>query len=128
MTSYVVDSCAWIALLDGTATGARVEKLLEASEESWTPTPVLAEVISKAVRRGKDSAVAWEAIRAWSLVAPLDAETARAAGGLHATYRARVRDFALTDAVVLAFARKLSARILTGDPHFRGMKGVEFLA
>jgi predicted nucleic acid-binding protein len=127
MTRYVVDSYAWVEYLDGSPKGARVEELLARAEELWTPTSVVAEVTSKVVRGGKDPAVAWQALRAWSTVLPLDAETARAAGGLHAAYRVKVRDFALTDAIVLAVSRKLTAKVLTGDPHFRGMKGVEFL-
>jgi len=127
MTRYVVDSYAWVEYLEGTPQGARVEQLLTRAEETWTPTPVLAEVTSKAIRSGRDPATAWQALRAWSTILPLDAETARAAGGLHAAYRAKVRDFALTDAVVLAVSRRLTARIITGDPHFRGMRGVEFL-
>lgn len=128
MTRYVVDSYAWVEYLEGSPRGARVEQLLTRAEDTWTPTPVLAEVTSKVVRSGKDPAIAWQALRAWSTILPLDAETARAAGGLHAAYRAKIRDFALTDAIVLAVSRKLMAKVLTGDPHFRGMKGVEFLA
>ncbi len=126
MNRFIVDSYAWIEYLNGSPKGAHVEELLE-DAEAWTPTPVVAEVTSKVLRSGGDAGIAWQAMRAWSIVLPLDAETARAAGALHATYRARVPDFALTDAVVLAFARKLNAKVLTGDPHFRGMRGVEFL-
>ena len=127
MTRYVVDSYAWIEYLEGSASGARVEQMLGQAEDRWTPTPVLAEVTSKVVRSGKDPAIAWQALRAWSTILPLDAETARSAGGLHAAYRSKIRDFDLTDAVVLAVSRKRAAKVLTGDPHFSGMKGVEFL-
>lgn len=128
MTSWIVDSYAWVEYLDGSPLGRRVGDLLEAAEEAFTPTPVVAEVTSKAVRSGRDPEVAWKAMRSWSVVLPLDAESARAAGALHAMYRKRVPDFAMTDAVLVVFARKRRARIVTGDPHFRGMKGVEFLA
>ncbi len=127
MTRYVVDSYAWVEYLEGTAKGATVERLLEAAGASYTPTPVVAEVTSKAIRTGTDPGIAWQAIRSWSQVLPLDAETARAGGALHAQQRKRTPDFALTDAIVLAFARKLNAAVLTGDPHFRGMRGVQFL-
>jgi predicted nucleic acid-binding protein len=127
MTRYVVDSYAWVEYLGGSSQGARVEQFLTRAEDAWTPTLVLAEVTSKVVRSGKDPAIAWQALRAWSTILPLDAETARAAGGLHAAYRVKIRDFALADAIVLTVSRKLRAKVLTGDPHFRGIKGVEFL-
>ncbi len=128
MTRYVVDSFAWVEYLEGSELGAETETLLEEGEAAFTPTPVVAEVTSKALRAGKDAGVAWQVMRTWSQVLPLDAETARAAGSLHAQQRRRVADFAMTDAVVLAFARKLDATVLTGDPHFRGLRGVRFLA
>ena len=127
MTRLIIDSYAWIEYLEGSSKGSRVQDRLEEVDDAYTPTPVLAEVVSKVLRAGRDAAMAWQALRAWSQVLPLDAETARAAGGLHAEYRRRISDFALTDAVVLAFSRKLGATILTGDPHFRGIRGVEFL-
>lgn len=128
MTRYVVDSFAWIEYLEGSDLGAETEAILEDGDAAFTPTPVVAEVTSKALRAGKDANVAWQVMRTWSQVLPLDAETARAAGALHAQQRRRVPDFALTDAVVLAFARKLDATVVTGDPHFRGLRGVRFLA
>ena len=127
MTRIVVDSYAWVEYLEGSAKGGRVASLLESAEEAYTPTPVVAEVTSKALRAGRNQDLAWQAMRAWSIVLPLDAETARAAGALHALHRRKSPDFAMTDAVVLAVARKLDGRIVTGDPHFRGLKGVDFL-
>jgi predicted nucleic acid-binding protein len=32
------------------------------------------------------------------------------------------RDFGLADAYVLVTARRLRSKVLTGDPHFRGVK------
>ncbi|MGQ0797904.1 MAG: PIN domain-containing protein [Methanobacteriota archaeon] len=127
MTSYVIDSYAWIEYLDGTDRGARVARILEGRLERYTPTPVVAEVTSKALRTGRDAGVAWAAMKTLSIVLPLDAEAARSTGALHATYRKRISDFSLTDAVLLAFARRLDARILTGDPHFQGMRGIDFI-
>ena len=57
MSRYVVDSYAWVEYLGGSPKGSRVEELLGGAEESWTPTPVLAEVTSKVVRSGKDPAI-----------------------------------------------------------------------
>jgi len=53
MTRYIVDSYAWVEYLEGSATGTAVERFLEGAQASWTPTPVVAEVTSKAIRTGK---------------------------------------------------------------------------
>jgi len=41
---------------------------------------------------------------------------------LHAEMRKQMKDFGLSDAFVMATARKLNARVLTGNPHFKGLK------
>ena len=41
---------------------------------------------------------------------------------LHTEMRKTEKDFGLADAYVLATARKLKAKILTGDPHFKNVK------
>lgn len=127
MTRLVVDSYAWVEFLEGSAKGARVRRLLHEAEEALTPASVVAEVCSKAARSGKDTGVAWRAMRGGSVILPLDGETARAAGALHADIRRRVSDFALVDAIVLTIARKMDSTVVAGDPHFRGMRGVVFL-
>jgi predicted nucleic acid-binding protein len=128
MTRIVVDSFGWLEYLEGTAKGERVRRILNEAEEAFTPTSVVAEVTSRTIRGGRDPAVAWQAMRGWTQIFPLDADAARAAGALHASYRKRVPHFPMGDAVVLAIARRLDPRIVTGDPHFRGMRGVEFLS
>src|SRR3970282_320256 len=105
------DAYALVEYLEGSPMGAAVERFLEAAQASWTPTPVVAEVTSKAIRTGKDPTVALQVHRSWAPGLPLDADAARAAGALHAQHRRRTRDFAMTDAVVLAFARRLDATV-----------------
>lgn len=41
---------------------------------------------------------------------------------LHAEIRQVEKDFGLADACVLATARKLKSKVLTGDPHFKNVK------
>ena len=36
--------------------------------------------------------------------------------------RKKIKDFGLADVFVLLTARKLNAKIITGDPHFKGFK------
>jgi len=78
----------------------------------------LAEVLSKFIRNHKDPILALKAIEDNSALETVDTELAKLAGELHAEQRKKIRDFGLADAFVLATARKKSAKILTGDPHF----------
>jgi len=116
----VVDAYAWIEYLDGTARGAKVRDLLEDARNTVTTSTVtLAEVLSKFIRNHRDPMLALKAIEDNSALEPVDTGLAKLAGELHAEQRKKISDFGLADAFVLATARKKSAKILTGDPHFK---------
>ena len=129
MTEYVVDSFAWIEYFKGTPLGERVRQIVENPESRLlTPAPMLAEIRSKFLREAQDPEPPTGAVESLSEIVPLDASLARLAGDEHASRRKSVRDFGMLDAFLLATARSRDDTILTGDPHFRGLPKVEFLA
>jgi predicted nucleic acid-binding protein len=92
-----------------------------------TPSIVLAEVVSKCLREGLDDPTLWEILRSIgeaSLDAPIDGHIAFAAARATEELRREARREgrplpALADGLVLATARSVDSRWLTGDPHFR---------
>ena len=42
-------------------------------------------------------------------------------------WRKKRQGFGLMDALLLAKAEELDAKLITGDPHFKGMRNVKFL-
>ena len=58
----------------------------------------------------------------------IDGVLAEETGMIHSTIRKRIKDFGLADAFVLTTAKRLGAKIVTGDPHFKNMKNVVFLS
>lgn len=66
-------------------------------------------------------------VEARTTVTPLDRAIAEEAGRLVAELRESAPDVPLADAIVYATARRLGADVLTGDPHFRGRRGVVYL-
>ena len=123
MTRYVIDAYAWIEYLIGSDTGAKVYAILEKENiETYTCAVTVAEVVSKVAREGKDIKVAYDVLLSNSKVINADEELSKDAGLVHAEVRKTEKDFGLADAYVLATARKLKSKILTGDPHFKNMK------
>lgn len=118
---YVVDSYAWIEYLDASHRGEIVRKIL-GNNEIYTISLTIAEVVSRAKRRDKDANIAYETIVSNSKIIDVTSEMAKDAGVLHATIRERIKDFGLVDSFILIIAKKLNAKILTGDPHFKGFK------
>jgi len=120
MTSrLVVDSYAWVEYLEGTDGGRKVKEALEnKANEVYTCAVTIAEVVSKAVRTARDPEAAYTAIVSNSHVIDVDDQISRSAGYEHAAQRRRLNDFGLADTYVLVSARRISGKILTGDPHF----------
>ncbi len=129
MTRYIVDSWAWMEYLDGSPAGARVRDEIERpTSELFTHAVTLAEIVSKVRRRGAEVDVAWKAITTNSKILTADKDDSRQVGLLHATMKSRNPNFTLADAFVLASSRKMGAKVLTGDPDFRGVENAIMLS
>lgn len=123
MHRYVIDSYAWIEYFIESKKGKIVGKIIESAEnEIFTSIITIAEVSSVSKRENRDVELAYETIANLSKIFFINPQLAKEAGILHAETRKRVKDFGLADAFVLLTARKLGAKIVTGDPHFKGFK------
>jgi predicted nucleic acid-binding protein len=122
MPKFVIDAYAWIEYLGGTDAGRKVSAALENNDDIYTCAVTLAEVVSKVSRIGKDAKVAYDVLLSNSRVVIIDEELSFQAGLLHCEMRKTAKDFGLADAYVLATARRLKSKILTGDPHFKSLK------
>lgn len=121
--NLIIDSYAWIEYLDGSDKGNRAkEKIMIEDNIIHTTSLTIAEVVSRAKRKGKDTAIAYQTITTNSTIINITSPLAKEAGILHAEIRKEIKDFGLADAFVLLTARKLNAKIVTGDPHFKGFK------
>jgi len=121
---YVLDSFAWVEYFRGTKKGETVKECLEEGG-CITPTIVLAELSDVYEREGNSH---WERDFAFILskttISDLDKETASEAGKIkNEVKRQQEPKFGLADAIVLATARKLAAKVLTGDQHFKKLPG-----
>lgn len=128
MTSYIIDSWAWIEYLNGSDAGRKVKQTIEdESNEIFTHVVTLAEIISKVKRRGGDVELAWNAVKTNSKISYVNESESKRAGLLHAKTKSTIPNFSLGDAFVLAAAREQDAKVLTGDPDFETITGVVLL-
>jgi predicted nucleic acid-binding protein len=110
--------------LIGSKSGEKVKAALEGEDnEIYTCAVTVAEVVSKTAREGGDFEAAYDILVSNSQVVNVDEEVSKEAGVLHSEMRRTRKDFGLADAYVLAVARRLKSKVLTGDVHFRGVKG-----
>ena len=120
---FIVDTSSWIDYFEGSDAGKRVEDYIENSNNEIIINILnLSEISSFFTRKGFDLEGAFKIILSNSKIYYFDVEFAKSAGLLHAKIREKIKDFGLVDAFVLLTARKLNARIITGDKHFKGFK------
>jgi|ECHnycMinimDraft_1075156.scaffolds.fasta_scaffold18628_1 predicted nucleic acid-binding protein len=128
----VMDSYAWIELFLGSEKGKKVVEIVSSADEVITPDLVLAEIGRKYIREGaneKEVKNRLKFVEENSIVACLDADISIEGGKaylelLEKSKKERKNKPALTDSILLALARKYSAKIVSGDKIFEGMKEV----
>lgn len=124
-----LDTFAWIEYFEGTAKGAKVRTRLDAVEVAYTSPMVLAEVVSKYTRLHgpEDARRRVVFILEHCVLVEHTEDIGVAAGALHAELKPKIEGIGLADCFVLAAARSRKTRVLTGDPHFRGVEDAEML-
>lgn len=123
----VIDTYAWIEIFIGSKSGEKARGILQKAEETYTPDVVIAEIARKYLREGMKEKTILErltTIEETSEIIPIDKNIAfeSAKCYLELTEKAKTRKLKaprLFDAIVLATARKLGAKIVTGDEHFK---------
>ncbi len=117
----VLDTFAWIEYFAGTRQGENARPYVEGGE-AITPSIVIAEFTDKYQREGMNPTERLSFIKTKSAVSPLDDGLAESAGMISATRRKEVKGWGLVDSVVLATARAIGAKVVTGDEHFRDLE------
>jgi len=119
----VIDAYAWIEYFLGSIEGEKARKYIDDSNnEIITNILNIAEISSYLTRKGISSEEYYDLIISNSSIYLFDRDFSKEAGILHAEIKKKIKNFGLIDAFVLLSARKLNAKILTGDEHFRGFK------
>lgn len=129
----VFDSYAWLVYAMGGPRAEDVTRYLEHERiEILTPSSVLAEV-SDVLRR---NSVAKETrnqvityIKGKSLVVSINSAIAEIAGEINFVNRVekKIKNWGMLDAMVYAVAMENRGRVLTCDPHFKGLKDVIYI-
>jgi predicted nucleic acid-binding protein len=125
----VIDTYAWIEVFIGSECGEKAKEIIQKSEEAYTPDVVIAEVARKYLKEGVKEQTILErlaTIEETSEITPVDKNIALESAKcyLELVERAKERKLkapSLFDAILLATARTLGAKLVTGDEHFKGI-------
>ncbi|MEK6973654.1 MAG: PIN domain-containing protein [Nanoarchaeota archaeon] len=123
MNKFVIDAYAWIEYFKGTVPGEKVKNIVEDSNNLiYTNVITIAELSSFFERKDSSFKEAKKLLISLSSPIPINTEFADEAGKLHAELKKKIRHIGLADILVLLTAKKLNAKVVTGDEDFRDLK------
>jgi len=123
MNKFVIDAYAWIEYFAGTKLGEEVKKIIENPDNLISTNIItIAELSSYFERKGYNFNDFKKILLSLSSLYFIDLEFAEDAGLLHAEIKSKNRHFGLADTFVLLTAKRLNAKVLTGDEDFRNIK------
>ncbi|MBI5072248.1 PIN domain-containing protein [Candidatus Woesearchaeota archaeon] len=123
MAKFVIDAYAWVEYFNGTTLGEKVKKIIEnPSHTIYTNIITIAELSSYFGKRGYSFEEPKKILLSLSTIYTPTVEFAEEVGALHATIKKERKHIGLADIFVLSTAKKLEAKVVTGDEDFRGLK------
>ncbi len=133
VSSYVIDTYAWVEYLLGSKRGAKARAYIEGGH-GLTPSIVLTELrkwylreIEGDRRSQREMQTHFAYVESITEVVPLDVHLALQAGETDFLMKKRVKDWPLADSIIYATAKSRSAQLVTGDPHFEALEDVVFI-
>ncbi len=124
---YIFDTYTWIEILKGSSEGSRANFLIKDDDIIITSDATFAEIYSWAKRCDTIPGEMIKLIREQSQVFPIYTNIWVEAASHKENMRKQKKDFGQIDALLLAIQDVTGATIVTGDPHFKGLKNVIML-
>jgi predicted nucleic acid-binding protein len=125
---YVIDTYAWIEYFKGTAMGATARQYIE-DKKTATPSIVILELkrslikdVAEGLETKRGAARKMDYVRSVSAIIELTFDSAIKSADLDLEMKYKKKNWGMADSIILATARELGAKVVTGDEHFRGIK------
>jgi predicted nucleic acid-binding protein len=127
--TVLVDSWAWIEYFKGSAAGEKVRGIIEDTQEKIILSSInIAEVYNSFLRdyshpdNERYAEASRKAMKQRSYVYEVDEKVAVDSAKIK-----HEKKWGLGDSTIYATAKREGAKVLTGDPHFKGLNEVMFL-
>jgi predicted nucleic acid-binding protein len=121
--NYLIDSYAWIEYFKGTSKGKIAKELIE-NDSCATASLAIAELTEKYKKENRDFESDFNFIISQTKIVDLDAEIALEAGKISFENKKKIKNWGMADSIMLATAKKIGAKVLTGDKHFGNFESV----
>ena len=120
----MIDSWSWVEYWKGGRHADRATEYIEGSETAIASTINLAEVYHSVLRDYDEKKASEKAdtLRKRCYIIPVDEQIAVASASFKHSLK-----LAMADSIILATARTRNAKVLTGDPDFKGLPDALFI-
>ena len=119
----IIDSYAWVEYFRGSREGIVAKDYIE-NKNCATSSITIAELSEKYKRENKSFEEDFGFIVAKTKIIELDVEIALIAGEINFENKKSIKDWGMSDSIILAAAKLLNSKVLTGDHHFRGLGAI----
>ena len=120
---YVIDSYAWVEYFRGSAEGKIAKDFIEA-KNCATCSITIAELSEKYKRENKKFEDDFHFIVARTKIISLSSDIATMSGEINCDNKKKIKNWGMSDSIILATAKLLNAKVITGDEHFRNLGAV----
>ncbi len=115
---FVIDTYAWVEYFRGSEEGKIAKDYIE-NRIGVTSAITLAELNEKYKREGRNFEEDSEFIMSKTKIVNVNTEIALAAGDINFQNKKSIKNWGMADSIILATAKMLNAKVVTGDEHFR---------
>ena len=119
----MIDSYAWVEYFKGTKRGEIAKEFIE-TKENATASIIITELSEKYERENKSFEEDMQFILSRTKIVPLNAEIALESGKVNCVNKKKIKNWGMADAIILATANILGAKVVTGDEHFRNLNSI----
>ncbi|KXB02068.1 hypothetical protein AKJ44_01430 [candidate division MSBL1 archaeon SCGC-AAA261F17] len=123
--TVLVDSWAWIEYFKGSEAGGRAREIIEDPSETIILSTINIAEVYRRILEDYDETKAEEkreVMKDRSFVHPVDEDIAVDSAKIKIERR-----WGLGDSIIYATAKRENAKVLTGDPHFKGLEETIFI-
>jgi len=126
--NYIIDTYGWIEYIDGSKRGEIVKKILEDNKNKIiTLECCIAEVRIFCLKKNIDFDRVLHLIKTNSYIFPILLDTWLNAAKIKVELRKNRPGFGIIDAILVAKQQENKAKIISGDPSFKGLKNIVYI-
>src|SRR3989338_3789338 len=117
---FVIDTYAWVEYFRGSKEGAVAKEYIE-TKICATSAVTIAELSEKYKKEDKSFDKDFDFIVATTKIISVNAEIAISAGHINVENKKSIKNWGMADSLILATAKLLNSKVVTGDEHFKNL-------